>query len=146
MTATGRLVPGWNPIRHECETQGCWNKVHRPRIELFAGALPRKISMTDLDATVEVNGSFLFLEWKSYAGEIPTGQRIYFERLTSLSEKITAVVVAGNPELDTVEAIQTFSKGKARDWEECDLEGLFERIKRWSSKVDIRTVPSRSAA
>lgn len=146
MSGQSRLVPGWNPIRHNCEEQGCWNQVHRPRIELFAGALPRKISMTDLDATVEVNGSFLFLEWKSYAGEIPTGQRIYFERLTALSDKITAVVVAGNPELDTVQAIQTFSKGKARDWEECDLEGLFERIKRWSSKVDIRSVQTRAAA
>lgn len=140
-----RLVPGWNPIRHDCQKQGCWNQVHRPRIEFFAGALPRKIAMTDIDATVEVNGSFLFLEWKSYAGEIPTGQRIYFERLTGLSAKITAVIVAGNPETMEVTAIQRFYRGKSSGWIPCDLEQLFDRVVSWAVKVDIRAVAGRAA-
>lgn len=140
------VLPGYNPILWDCEQQGCWNVKCRPNIEYFKGALPRKIAMTDLDGTVEVNGHFLFLEWKSYVGEIPTGQRIYFQRLTSLSEKITAVVVAGNSETMQVDAIRVIHNGRLADWKDCDLEGLFERIERWSSKADVRVVTEKEAA
>ena len=58
-------VAGYNPLRWNCDDRGCYNVKHRPKIEFFAGALPGKIAMTDVDATTEVNGHFLFLEWKS---------------------------------------------------------------------------------
>lgn len=141
-----KTTAGYNPMKWDCEHRGCWKVKCSPNIEFFAGALPRKIAMTDLDGTVEVNGSFLFLEWKSYAGEIPVGQRIYFERLTKISDKITAVIVAGNPDTMQVDAIRRIYKGRVSDWVECDLEGLFERIKNWSTKVDIHVVSPRSEA
>lgn len=129
----------YNPIHHDCETGGCWNKQYRPNIEFFYHALPRKITMSDIDGVVEVNGSVLFLEWKSHGGELPTGQRILAERLTQISPKITYVVVQhdpGNPML--VEAVKVAYAGKFSDWQPCDFEGLFDRVKRWADRVDIQ--------
>lgn len=132
---------GYNPMRWQCSERGCYNVKHRPKIEYFAGALPGKIAMTDVDATTEVNGHFLFLEWKSgEPRDLPTGQRIYAQRLTSLSEKITYVVVCGDAETMEVKAILPVAKGKLHAWQSCDLEGLFERIKRWSTKAKIQVV------
>ena len=142
MTSTG----GYNPMRWECENRGCWKQKCSPNIEYFAHALPRKIAMTDLDGTVEVNGNFLFLEWKSHSGDIPTGQRIYFERLTKLSPNITAVIVAGNPETMEVERIKTIHSGKVFQWVECDLEGLFQRIEAWAKRHDIQVVETQKVA
>lgn len=141
-------VPGYNPLRWNCDDRGCYNVKHRPKIEFFAGALPGKIAMTDVDATTEVNGHFLFLEWKSgEPRDIPTGQRIYAQRLTALSEKITYVVVCGDAETMEVKAVLPIAKGKLHGWQNCDLEGLFERIRRWSTKAKLQVVsPSRAAA
>lgn len=135
MKSTG----GYNPIYHDCEKSGCWNVKYRPNIEYFAHAFPRNISMMDIDATVEVNGSFLFLEWKSFSGEIPTGQRIYFERITQLSPKITAVIVVGDCETMTVQSYQIFSDGKAHEPVSCNLDDLFLRIERWASRATKQT-------
>lgn len=135
------LPINYNPIHHDCENGGCWNKQYRPNIEFFYHALPRKITMSDIDGVVEVNGSVLFLEWKSHAGELPTGQRILAERLTQISTKITYVVVQhdpGNPM--AVESVKVAYAGKFTDWQPCDMEGLFERVKRWAEKADIRIV------
>lgn len=137
---------GYNPMRWDCEDRGCWKVKCSPNIEYFAGALPRKIAMTDLDGTVEVNGHFLFLEWKSHGADIPVGQRIYFERLTKLSDKIVAVVVAGDPDTMQVDKIKSIYKGRISEWEECSLLDLFDRIKRWSTKVDIQVVAQGRAA
>jgi hypothetical protein len=136
------VLPGYNPIKWDCDQSGCWNIRCRPKIQFFKGALPNKIAMTDIDGTVEVNGCFLFLEWKSHTGELPTGQRIYFERLTRVSEKMTAVIVAGDPETMSVDAIKVIHGGTITEWMACDLEQLFERVKRWAEKVGVRIVAS----
>lgn len=136
MKSTG----GYNPMRWDCENRGCWKAKCSPNIEYFAHALPRNLAFTDLDGTAEVNGHFLILEWKSYGGEIPTGQRIYFERLTKLSPNITVVIVAGDPETMEVWNVQYIHKGQLRGWKNCDLEQLHERIKRWAKNVDLRLV------
>ena len=84
------MIPdNYNPIRHNCEEKGCWNKQYRPNIEWFYHALPRKLTMSDIDAVAEVNGHVLFMEWKSHLGPLPTGQRILAKRLTELSTKVT---------------------------------------------------------
>ncbi len=141
MTSTG----GYNPMRWDCEDRGCWKVKCSPKIEYFAHALPRKLAFTDLDGTAEVNGHFLFLEWKSHGGDIPTGQRIFFERLTKLSTNISVVIVAGDPETMEVWKVKYAHNGTFSDWRDCDLESLYERIQRWADKVDIRVVPGRAA-
>lgn len=142
MTSTG----GYNPMRWNCENNGCWNVKYRPNIEHFANALPRKIAMSDIDAVTEVNGHFLFLEWKSYQGEIPIGQRILFERITKLSPNITVVVVAGDCETMNVSSIQRIKGGEFSSWVSCDLQGLFDRIERWAKRVDVHTVDESKLA
>lgn len=140
-------VPGYNPLRWECDTRGCYNIKHRPKIEYFASALPGKIAMTDVDATTEVNGHFLFLEWKSgEPRDLPVGQRIYAQRLTALSEKITYVVVCGDAETMEVKAVLPIAKGQMHTWQSCDLEGLHERIRRWSTRAKLRVVAGGKAA
>jgi hypothetical protein len=134
-------VGGYNPLRHSCEEDGCYNVKHRPKIEFFAGALPGKIAMTDVDATTEVNGHFLFLEFKSgEPRDIPMGQRIYFQRLTGLSDRITCVVVCGDAETMSITHTLVIHAGRLRKWEPCDLEGLFERVQRWASKTKLQVV------
>lgn len=127
---------GYNPLRWDCEKRGCWNLLCRPNIEYFAHVLPRNIAMTDIDGSVEVNKKFLFLEWKSFEGDIPTGQKLYFERLTRISKDITCVIVYGHPHPMNVQKICTIWNGKLTEWEICDVDGLIERIHRWAAKAE----------
>lgn len=124
---------GYNPIRWDCEAQGCWNAACRPNIEYFAHCFPRKIGLTDLDGFVELNSHFLILEWKSYQGEIPTGQRLAFVRLTALSPRIKVVIIAHEPKhpMD-VTAVCLISNGCIGPWEPSDIFALYDRIGDWA--------------
>lgn len=136
-----RLTNGYNPLRHDCDADGCYNLKHRPRIEFFAGALPGKIAMTDVDATTEVNGHFLFLEFKGgEPRDLPLGQRIYFQRLTQLSPRITCVAVCGDVERMSLTHVAVVRKGVVGAWEQCDLEELFERVQRWAERAKMQVV------
>lgn len=141
-------APGYNPMRWQCDARGCYNQKHRPKIEYFAAALPGKIAMTDIDATTEVNGHFLFLEWKSgQPRDLPVGQRIYAQRITSLSDRITYVVVCGDAETMQVSHVLPVHNGRIFRWEECDLDGLFDRIRNWATRAKIHVVqPNLEAA
>ena len=126
-------MAGRNPMRWDCEKQGCFNKVKRPKIEEFADSLPGKRKFTDIDATTDVNGNFLFMEFKGGVNrELPTGQAIYLRRLTALSKKITAVVVFGNAETMKVDAIMVVERGNVGELEACSLAQLKARIKGWA--------------
>lgn len=128
---------GFNPMRWRCDERGCYNDLQRPRIEVFADCLPRRLAFTDIDATVEVGGRFLFLEFKGgEPRELPTGQRIYLERLTSLHQKITAVVVCGNAKTMDVRAIRVVHGGSIGDWSIISLDGLRTRIGEWADRAD----------
>jgi len=135
MTSTG----GFNPIKWDCEKQGCWNAACRPPVHFFSDCFPRKISMSDIDGTVELEHHFLFLEWKSHMGELPLGQRLYFERLTTLHTNIVCIIVHAAHSPNDVEHIRVMHNGKLSDWESCDLEGLRERISRWAIKAQQKT-------
>ncbi len=136
MKSTG----GYNPMKWDCEERdSCWKVNCSPNIEYFANSLPRNLAFTDLDGTTEVNGHFLFLEWKSHDEDIPTGQRIYFERLTQLTTKISVIIVAGNPATMETWKVRYIHDGNLYPWHPCDLEELSERIRRWASNVDIKT-------
>jgi hypothetical protein len=139
------LPDNFNPLRHDCEARGCWNKQYRPQIEFFYHALPRKLTMSDIDAVAEVNGHFLFLEWKSHKGPLPVGQRILIQRLTDASRKIIVVVIQHEPgNTEAVENIMVVRAGKFGDWEACSYGDLFERVKQWATRADVRVV-SRKA-
>jgi len=122
-------------MRWDCLTSGCF-RITCPKLGMLDDCFPGKIGMSDIDGAVEVNKHFLFLEWKSYQGDIPTGQKIYFERLTALSDKITAVIVSHDVSPENVTHCQVVSKGKFHEAETCDFAELCSRIKKWSDKAE----------
>ena len=102
-----------------------------PRLEEFAECFPGKISFSDVDGWVEINGKFLVLEWKSAGGKLREAQRIAFKEVTK-SRNWSVFVVHGNPRLMTVDNIQIFRNGKSLPLEYCDLETLKLRFKKWA--------------
>lgn len=130
---------GYNPITWDCERQGCFNVVAKPKIEVFAECFPGKIAMTDIDGLVEVGGHFMLLEWKrlDWSGELPTGQRILFERLTRHTG-IKVVIVQGDPETMFTSRCLVFEGGFPGAWQEIDLETLKRRMKAWADAASVK--------
>jgi hypothetical protein len=121
---------GYNPLRWDCEKDGCFNIKRRPKIEMFAPAFPGKINFGDVDGQVEINGHGLQLEWKTGKGHIPTGQRIAYEKLT-ITGLLTALIVVGDAETMQVDKYCFFFKGKQKEWRIGSLNSVIEDIKGW---------------
>jgi hypothetical protein len=50
------IANGYNPMRWNCEKDGCFNVKCRPKIEQFADCFPGRIAVSDIDGIVEING------------------------------------------------------------------------------------------
>lgn len=124
---------GANPMRWDCKRQGCFNTKKRPKIELLADCLPGRIAFGDVDAIVEVCGNFLLLEWKDH-GQLGTGQRLLFERLTRLCPA-TVLIVEGDAQAMTVSSVRRAWRGVIGPAEPADLEGLRSRIRAWRDQA-----------
>lgn len=124
---------GHNPLRWDCGTRGCFNQFCRPKIEAFATCFPGKIAMSDIDATVEVNGHFVFLEMKSHQGEIPIGQRLYFQRLTRLSPRISVMILCGDAETMQCEAVRWIYNGQVSAWQPTSLDEVIAMLHAFSA-------------
>ena len=122
---------GANPMRWNCESQGCFNIKKRPKIEQFADCLPGRIAFTDVDGLVEVQGNLLFMEWKDHQ-IIGTGQRILFQRLTHLCPA-TVLIVEGDAEKMSVEAMATAWGGHIGPFQAANLNALREAVRQWST-------------
>jgi hypothetical protein len=124
---------GYNPMRWDCGKLGCFNLKCRPKIEVFHDIWPRSISMSDIDAIVELSGRFLMLEWKSTANDIPIGQQIMFIRITRVPDfRFTVFCVAGNAETMAVTHLKVFRAGVEGHWESANMDTLRERMGWWS--------------
>jgi len=134
---TALPVGGYNPLRWDCNTSGCFNQKKRPKIEVFSECFPGRINFGDVDAIVEIGGQFLLLEWKEFTAELPTGQRIMYRRLTG-DEHFVVLVVVGDAETMAVEGIQAWEKGRAKPFEALDLAGLKRRIRSWAKASGAR--------
>ncbi len=121
---------GANPMRWDCDKQGCFNRIKRPKIEVFASCLPGRISFGDVDGLVEIKGNLLFLEFKCH-NDLPVGQRILYERITSLCPA-TVLIIHGDSEHMIIENFCVAWKGKIGDREEADLESLKGRVRSWA--------------
>lgn len=124
---------GFNPMRWKCETRGCYNLKHRPKIEVFADVWPGKISMGDVDGIVEIAGNALMLEWKTETSKLPTGQKIMYTRITN-GKRITVISVCGNAETMEVSGYKVFFNGRevpSAGWRKIDLPGLKLKLKAW---------------
>jgi hypothetical protein len=131
---SGGSLDGCNPMRYDCERQGCFNVKRRPKIEHFAASLPGRIAFSDVDAITEVNGHFLLLEWKGHQGDLPTGQRIMFERMTALaSGRFVVLVIVGDPETMVITSSALIYAGRNHGFTPSSLNDVKERIQRWAA-------------
>jgi len=121
-------------IRHVCETHGCYIKTQTPDWGFLDSSFTNKIRVGDIDGIVEANGHLLILEWKSFIGDIPTGQRIMFEKITKIN-KIIVFVVSGDP-IETVPVhIKIYSSGRLVANESCDSDKLKRYCSAWERKA-----------
>jgi hypothetical protein len=123
-------VNGYNPLRWDCEEQGCFNKLKRPKIELFSDCFPGRINFGDVDAIVEINGKGLMLEWKEGQQKLKLGQLLMYERLTK-TQVLTVYVVSGNAKTMVVDGLMIWFAGKAGIWNSATLDIVKQRIKDW---------------
>lgn len=117
-------------MRWDCEKSGCFNKLLRPKIEVFSPCFPGAISFGDVDGMVEINSHALFLEWKTYPEPLSRGQSMAYENL-SRRNSIQVVLVAGNAETMEVSHVGWYAKGKFYDWKEATIEDVKSKIKDW---------------
>lgn len=127
------MSDGYNPIRWNCDARGCFNRLMRPKIEAFAACFPGRIAMSDIDATVEINGHFVFLEMKSHQGELPIGQRLYFQRLTRLSPRISVMILHGDAETMQCEAVRWVYNGRVSEWQPTSLDEVTALLRAFSA-------------
>lgn len=135
---------GFNPMRYDCETSGCFNKKRRPKIEVFADCFPGKISFGDVDAEVEINGYSLRLEWKSYAGDLPKGQTIMFSNKTHYGID-TVICVCGDAETMDITHYGMFFRGKWHNWHPATLDELKAKIDGWAQWANTQP-PTKTIA
>ena len=113
---------GFNPMTWDCEKSGCFNRVKRPKFEVFHDCFYGNLSMSDIDAAVEVNGNFLLIEWKSGGGKLKTAQKIFFERLTRHSN-IFVYIVEGDAETMRIDGYSVIYGGVCdENFVPCDLK------------------------
>jgi hypothetical protein len=127
-------INGFNPLRWDCAKSGCFNKKKRPKIEVFSCCFPGNINFGDVDGIVEINGKILMLEWKSKISDLPTGQKIMYERITN-NPSYTVLIVFGDPESMNVLGYRTVKNKNLSPIKYAGLEELKGDIKKWAEKV-----------
>ena len=129
------IPKGYNPMGWDCDTQGCFNRKKRPKIELFADCFPRNISPGDVDARVEYEGFFWELEWKGNGAGLKYAQKRTFQEVTR--QRGNAVfVVEGDAETMDVKRWCIFWMARQGKGESGGLEDLKERVRAWVEWVD----------
>jgi hypothetical protein len=125
MSRDSKVVMNW-----DCATQGCFNRKKRLKFSVFKDSLPGRISFSDVDGIVEVNGNLLLLEWKNHR-ELGTGQRILFERLTRFCPA-TVLIVKGDAESMAVDSVAVAWAGHIGPPHPTDLDGLRRMVQGWA--------------
>jgi len=123
-------------LRWDCEKSGCYCKACLPLFGDLNTAFDGRIAFSDIDAVVEKNNHFLFLEWKTTEKEprMSEGQNRLYLALSSLKDT-TVVVVSGSPGQGPVHGVMVYSKGKRGTWGPTDRRGLRLRISAWYSRA-----------
>lgn len=133
---------GDNPLRWNCDDNGCFNDKCRPKIEVLSRQLQGKRAFMDIDATTEVGGRFLFIEFKSGKPRpLSTGQRLYYQRLTQASPYIKVIIVCADVATMECRHLCQIYKGVVGAWEDCDLPKLQARVKQWGDRAVLLKAP-----
>lgn len=121
---------GYNPLRWDCTSHGCFNKKKRPKIELFADCFPGAINFSDVDGIVEMGGRGLLLEWKP-SPNISGGQEIMYRKLTE-TKILSVICVSGNAETMLVDHIARFEDGNWYKWKPATLLDVQIAALKWA--------------
>jgi hypothetical protein len=125
---------GCNPMRWDCERNGCFNKLRRPKIEMFAECFPGRINFGDVDGIVEMRGKFCLLEWKGDGGALRLGQQLTYNAFTK-EEGNTVLVVHGDAETMEVNAFSYFWKGVQSTPKDATMDDVKAFVVRWVGYV-----------
>lgn len=117
-----------NPLRHNCDRDGCWNLTERPPIHEFHDCFPRGINFGDIDAAVEINGRILYVEWKRDGADIPHGQRLLHDRLVARGD--TVIVVRWRVQIGNIVGF-LIRHGTSNQDNDGDTESLKVRMRGW---------------
>ena len=138
-------INGYNPLRHKCETSGCFNEVHRPKIEEFAECFGGNNNFGDCDGMVEKKGKICMLEWKGLNGKLVGGQIIAFEHLTMNSDGThngnVVFVIEGEPRTMAVTRYCMFWGGRQMEWVSGDFNSVKELIRQWDTWASRQFFP-----
>jgi hypothetical protein len=124
-----------NRMMWNCERDGCFNILKRPKLEHLSEALPGKCAFGDVDGIAEINGYGLLLEWKPAPVALSEGQRIMYERLTR-SKILTVLVIAGDARTMAISHVAHFFRGKWTGWQASSLDGVRTAIRSWVAWTD----------
>jgi hypothetical protein len=75
---------------------------------------------------------------RSHQGEIPLGQRIYFERLTRLSPRISVMILCGNAETMQCDAVRWIYGGQLTDWQPATLDDVIRLLNSFASWAQVQ--------
>ena len=150
---TDSLSPSWSREGDACPEAECdgiaartrtvaIGKVGQPDLTVLDECFPGRIAMTDVDGLVEIKGQFLFIEWKR-GGDVPTGQRIMFERLTRHPEFTILVILGRSPGPWRWSATTCSRADGARAGRDCDLSELKNHVRAWADRASRATRVTR---
>lgn len=121
-------------FRYKCAERGvCYNTTLPDVTDLFDEVFPRGIIPTDIDAMVEVNDSFLFLEFKKRDVALPNGQRKALVALTRRDRVTVAFIRDGLASDFDVNIIRDGAGSGARP---CSRSQLRAWLTRWALEAD----------
>ena len=125
---------GYNPLRWNCLSRGCFNFHKRPKIEEFAECLPGKSGFADIDAITEIGGYFLLMEWKDGRGAVQVGQSIMLKEMAKTG-RFTSLIVVGQTENMKVQEIKIYNEDGISDWMPCNLSELKNYVRNWATRA-----------
>lgn len=121
-------------LRHLCARDGC--KVDQePDLSWLAGCFPRGIMPSDVDAWVEVNGHFLFIEYKGPGGSLRDGQRIALKRLSG-QKNTTVMVIRERSNSALLDHMIWNVDENHRAWREHTRDQVAESVREWARKAE----------
>jgi len=83
---------------------------------------------------VEANGCLLILEWKTINVDLPTGQKIMFEKITKRSKSTTVFFINGIVFGQQVKRLRIYSNGVIKqDINPACNNDLIEQCKLWET-------------
>jgi hypothetical protein len=146
---------GYRPIRFQCQASGpCWNRMHRPKVEVFAECFPRGIGFSDADGlwirrdadgwivhldrqyTRDRRDHYLWLEWKGIGAPQTTGQTLTGLAL-SRQQRWVVLGIEGDAATMAVRRYRYAEAGCWHPWIVGTLDDVKARMRDWVRRIEV---------